>query len=416
MIELPTLPDERRATLPPMVVTSIAALEAAVQQMVGRVAEWEAQQRQNSTNSSRPPSTDRPGTARPPTPPPGQRRPGGQPGHRGHFRALRPLEQVDRVGLVLPAQCGRCGETLAAAAGPTDPADVRHQVPELPPVRVQVTAYRMAARHCPACGHVTRAVVPATAAAGMSGPRLSATCALLSGRYRLSQRETASALADRCGVDRAVGTVSAVEQQVSTARAPAVAAARTAVQRAAVVHMDETGWRAGRQRAWLWTAVTALVTVFHIDRSRGSGVVRALLGPNWCGIVGSDRFSAYRWLGAHGRQVCWAHLKRDFPKLVDWGPGPRPVGERLLAGHAQVVALWHRHRAGELDRAELAVANSRVAAEFRAVLETGTTGHAVAQPLCRELLRVWPARWTVVLVAGVEPTNNTAEQALRPAV
>lgn len=140
MVDLPPLPEEIRATLPPVVATYIAALEAAVQQLTARVAAVEAQQRQNSTNSSRPPATDPPGTPRPPTRPLGQRRPGGQPGQRGHFRALRPVEQVDRVLTAVPTQCAPCGEPLAAAGGPADPPDVRHQVHELPPVPVQVTA------------------------------------------------------------------------------------------------------------------------------------------------------------------------------------------------------------------------------------------------------------------------------------
>jgi transposase len=251
----------------------------------------------------------------------------------------------------------------------------------------------------------------------MVGSRLAAALVVLSGRYRLSKREAAQCLADLFGVELAVGTVSAVEQTVSAALAPVVAAARTAVQAASVVNMDETGWRQGRRRAWLWTVVTAMVTVFHIDPSRSGQVVRTLLGEDWSGIVGSDRFSAYRWLGTDRRQLCWAHLKRDFQKLVDWGAGPRPIGERLLAIHAQVFELWHRFRAGELDRAELTVALSRAAAEMAAVLEGGATaGHPVAQSLCRDLLALWPALWTFALVEDVAPTNNAAEQALRPAV
>ncbi len=96
--------------------------------------------------------------------------------------------------------------------------------------------------------------------------------------------------------------------------------------------------------------VTVLITVFYIDRSRGSVVRWALLGKDWAGIVGWDRFAAYRSLAVAQRQVCWAHRRRDFPKLVGWGPGPRPVGLRLLALEAQVFDLWPRFRTGELDR------------------------------------------------------------------
>src|SRR5215207_9786254 len=343
MTEVPPLPDEVRATLPPLAAAYVAALEAVVASVPAliaqitalqeRVAALEARVGQTSANSSQPPSRDPPRARPAPKPAPDQRQPGGQPGHRGVFRVLTPAAQVTHTVRHVPVACAQCGMALSVPAG----------VPQ-----------------------------------GVVGPYLAATLALLTGRYRLSKREAAACLRDLVGVELAAGTVSAVEQQVSAALAPVVAEARAAVQTAAVANIDETSWRQGRQRAWLWTVVTALVTVFHIDRSRGSGVVRTLLGPDWSGIVGSDRFSAYRWLGAEGRQVCWAHLKRDFQKLVDWGPGPRSVGVRLLACHAQVFELWHRHRAGELDRAELLLAISRAAAEVRAVLEAGAaTGHPV---------------------------------------
>ena len=424
MLDLPRLPDGVRATLAPVVAAHVAALEAAIQTLIStnaalaaRVAELEARLGQNSSNSSRPPSSDPPG-ARPAAPPTrGPRHPGGQPGHRGHFRAQLPVEQVDAVVRVVPVACTDCGTALPTRTGPTDPPDYRHQVVEVPPVQATVTEYQLAARSCPVCGSVSRAPWPATVPRGVVGPRLAATSALLTGRYRLSKREAAQCLTDLFGAVVAVGTVSAIEQTVSAALAPVVEEARAAVQQATTANVDETGWRQGRRRAWLWTVVTALVTVFHIDRARTSQVVRTLLGPDWAGVVGSDRYSAYRWLHPERRQVCWAHLKRDFQKLVDWGPGPRPVGERLLACQGQVFALWQRFRAGELERADLTLAMERVAAEMRAVLETGRDqGHPAAQPLCRELLAVWPALWTFVLVEGVEPTNNAAEQALRPAV
>ena len=424
MMDLPPLPDEVRATVPPVVAAYIAALEAAVQTLAtanatlqARVAELEARLGQNSSHSSRPPSSDPPG-ARPSAPPVrGPRRAGGQPGHRGHFRALLPVEQVDEVVRLVPEACADWGAALPAAAGPADLPDHRHQVVEVPPVHAIITEDQFAARSCPACGGVTGAAWPAAVPRGVVGPRLAATSALLTGRYRLSKREGGQCLADLFGADVAVGTVSAIEQQVSAALAPVVADARVAVQPAVLANVDETGLRQGRQRAWRWAVVTALVTVFHIDRSRGSQVVRALLGAGWSGIVGSDRFAAYRWLAAEQRQVCWAHLQRDFQKLVDWGGGPRPVGERLLACQAHVFELWHRFRAGDLDRADLLLAVGRVAAEMQAVLEAGRDGgHPAAQPRCREVLAVWPALWTVVLVEGVEPTTNAAEQALRPAV
>ncbi len=190
-----------------------------------------------------------------------------------------------------------------------------------------------------------------------------------------------------------------------------------ASQQVPIVNMDETPWREARRRVWLWTAIAATLTIFQIDASRGGAVARALLGDAWAGIVGSDRGTMDNWLERERRQVCWAHLKRNFQKLVDWGPGPRPTGERLLAIEAHVFRHWRRFRVGELDRAGVQAALAPVQTELTAVLEEGATaGHPVAQSLCRGLRTLEPALWTFVRVPGVEPTNNAAEQALRPAV
>ena len=156
MVDMPVLPDQVRATLPPVVAAYLAALEAAVQRLTtanaalqAQVAELAAQVGQNSTNASRPPSSDPPAARGASLPTRGPRRPGGQAGHVGHCRLLRPTEQVDRVVRAIPATCGQCGEALTVAAGPADPPDVRHQVLELPPVPVEVTEYRRAVGGAP---------------------------------------------------------------------------------------------------------------------------------------------------------------------------------------------------------------------------------------------------------------------------
>src|SRR5262249_14509353 len=88
---------------------------------------------------------------------------------------------------------------------------------------------------------------------------------------------------------------------------------------------DETGWRQDRKRAWLWTVVTAGLTVFRIDRGRGVTVVEELLGTQFAGVAGSDRWSAYQRFPAERRALCHAHLKRDFQ--APWtGAGRCPSG------------------------------------------------------------------------------------------
>jgi transposase len=249
------------------------------------------------------------------------------------------------------------------------------------------------------------------------GVRLTAVIALLSGRYRLSRREVRQALQDLWGVRLSLGAVVRQEQAQSAALAPVVEEAQAAVQQAAVVNMDETGWRQENQRAWVWTLVTAELTVFWIDRSRGGAVVDALLGEGFAGVVGSDRWPAYKRLPAERRALCYAHLKRDFQGLVDRGGEAEPIGRWGLAEIERLFRLWHRFRAGEFDRPELRRRLMPLQARLGRLLRRGQKNpDRKAAALCRELDKWWAALWTFARVEGVEPTNNVSERALRPAV
>src|SRR5205823_9322849 len=282
---------------------------------------------------------------------------------------------------------------------------------------VRVTEYQMQVRRCPTCGKRTRAELPPGVSRRPFGARLTAVIALLSGRYRLSRREVRQALQDFWGVRLSLGAVVRQEQAQSAALAPVVEEARAAVQQAAVVNMDETGWRQEQQRAWLWVVVTAELTVFQIDRSRGGAVVDALLGSAFGGVVGSDRWSAYRRFPAERRAFCWAHLKRDFHGLVDRGGEAEPIGRWGLVEIERLFALWHRFRAGEFDRQGLQRRLVPLQARMGRLLRRGQESpDRKAAALCRELTKWWPALWTFARIEGVEPTNNVSERALRPAV
>lgn len=424
---------EREALLAldkPALIELIVQLQVEHAAMLTRlreeVAELRARLGQDSTTSSRPPSSDPPKTQaqrRAPPPPAGgegeeRRQRGGQPGHPGHHRSLQPEERVDRVVNVVPGACRGCGTALSVEAAAGDPAVERVQVVELPPVRAEVTEYRLAARRCRSCGVVTRAARPAEAGAGSFGPRLQAVAALLVGRYRLSRREAVACLAELGEVELSVGALAQLEQATSAALEPVVNAVAEAVRQAAVANLDETGWWQGNRRAWLWTMVTDVLTLFRLDPSRSKAVAQDLLGPDWTGVVGSDRYSAYRYLPLEQRQFCWAHLIRDFRKIAAYNHHQRPLGERLLARSSRIFAVWHRFRAGVIDRPTLLLELAPLQAELEQALEDGLDPpHAsVAGALCGNLLDNWPALWTFIHVDGVEPTNNVAERALRPAV
>src|SRR5262249_2488206 len=195
-----------------------------------------------------------------------------------------------------------------------------------------------------ACGKRTRAALPAGVPRRPFGARLTAVMALLSGRYRLSRREVRQLLQDLWAVRVSLGAVVRQEQAQSAAMAPIVEEAQAAVPQAPVVNMDEPGWRQEKWRAWLWTVVTAELTVFRIDRSRGGAVVSTLLGSEYGGVVGSDRWSAYSQFPADRRALCWAHVKRAFQGLMVRGGEAVPIGRWGLAEIERLFALWHLFR------------------------------------------------------------------------
>jgi transposase len=163
--------------------------------------------------------------------------------------------------------------------------------------------------------------------------------------------------------------------------------------------------------------VTPALTAFLIDRSRGGAALATLVGASFAGMVGSDRWSAYSRFPAERRALCWAQLKRDFQALVDRGGEAEPLGRWGLAEIARVFTLWHRFQAGEFDRKVLQRRLVPLQARLgRLVWRGQASPDRKAAALCRGLDRWWAALWTFARVEGVEPTNNVAERALRPAV
>jgi transposase len=252
---------------------------------------------------------------------------------------------------------------------------------------------------------------------GAFGPRVQAVVAVLSGRYRLSRREVADLCGTLLDAPLCVGSVDGLCQATAQALAAPVEALAATLPSAPVAHADETSWRQAGRGRWLWVVVTAVATVFTIATSRGSGVVKGLLGAAFAGTLVSDRWSAYAWVEVAFRQLCWAHLARDFQALVDRGGAAAPVGTAGLALIRALFTAWHLFQGGALDRAGLQAQARPLQDAFGRVLERGAHGpDAKAAGLCRALDRLWPALWTFLEVDGVDPTNNAAERALRPAV
>ena len=399
-----------------MFLLRIGELIEANRRLEGRVRVLEERLARSSRNSSQPPSSDPPGVAKSRPWKESGRRQGGQPGHPGATRLLAAPERVDEILEHWPGRCRGCGERFDESAVVCG-EPVRHQVAELPPLAVTISEHRLHVRRC-RCGRLTRAELPAGVPRSAFGPRLEAAVATLCTRQRLSRRLSAELVSELFGCPVSVGAIDAIIARVGNALAGPYAELRAALQQEPVVHADETGWALAGKRRWLWGGFTATIGVYAVAASRGQRAAKELLGAEPAGIICTDRFAGYNHLAPEQRQVCWAHLNRDFQAISERRrPADKRLGRALLRVADTVFAAYDDYRSHgdpqQLTR-ELQPAQQRL----RTLLEPVARGRREkTAAFAADLLDRWPSLWRFADQPDqVEPTNNRAERGLRPAV
>jgi transposase len=394
------------------------ARDAIIADLQQRVATLEARVGTNSTNSSLPPSANPLGARKPVIKKRSKRKRGGQPGHPPHLKQLLGPDRVKTVVPLTPSQCDHCHADLPAASSPDDPPPTRFQTIELPQIVAVVTEYQGQARICKCCGKITWAPIPREVLAHSIEPRLAAALSYLAGRHGISKRSIEEIAEDLFQAPVALGTVCNLEKEMSAALAAPHQDAIDAVRAAAVKSADETSWKRQGKLCWLWAAATATVAVFVIHARRSALGMAAILGTEIQGILCSDRWGVYDQVPAERRQICWAHLKRDFQKIVDRGGPSAFVGLEGRKIVKKVFAAWHAFQDGQATRVQLEAQLAPVMNRLNRVLLEGAIlgDDKTVATFCENVLRLEPALWTFVKVEGVEPTNNFMERLLRLAV
>jgi transposase len=328
-----------------------------------------------------------------------------------------PAERVNHIVRYVPETCRSCAAKLPAEPQPGDPEPTWHQVAELPKIAAEITEYQGHARTCSCCGTVTRATIPADVRAHSVGPKLTATMGYLVGLHGVSKRGVEEMVEHVFDVSIALGTVANREQELSDALIPAHEEARAAIADAPVKHVDETGWKQAGKKRWLWAAATNTVAYFLIHPCRNLSALHRVVGEKLAGILVSDRWCVYDEWSVERRQLCWAHIKRNWEKRIERGGANRRVGEAWLAVQHRVFELWHAFRGGGFSRAELDERMEPLVEELGEVLWSGirSRDRGLAR-FCARLQSNSTALWTFVAVEGVEPTNNRAERVQRRAV
>lgn len=399
----------------------IADREKEISDLKKKIADLEHQlaaRKKDSTNSSKPPSSDGPAAPKRKYPQRKKsgRKPGGQVGHPGKHRPLVPIAEVTRFVPVLPVSCGHCGSPLGQDT--TQGYTHRHQVTELPEIRPEIIEYQFPNVVCSDCGKTTRAPLPPELRDHF-GPRLTGLIAYLTAVCRVPRRGVEELLETALGVSLSLGSTQKLIEQTSIALKAPYEELESQLRHEPVVNADETGWRESGKKLWLWVFVATRYVVFVIAMHRSSEVLRRMLGPEFAGILCSDRFSAYIKYHKGRAQFCWAHLKRDLLGALELARthSADRFCRDALALHARLFRLWHRFRRGDIDRPQLILKAIPLEQRFFALAERHLDNKdREVRTLARAFFFHCERLFAFIEHPNVDPTNNIAERTIRSAV
>jgi transposase len=331
---------------------AVERLGARCEQLEGRIRQLEEQARKDSRNSSSPPSQDPPKTraerraearkrAKAWAKREGERKQGGQPGHKGSGRKLLPEDQIDEIVDHYPDACSGCGREFTADERQPGGRFGRHQAVELPPIAVIFYEYRTHHLACPGCGKETAAKLPEEVAGSPFGVGVQAAVVTLTARNRVSRRDMSELASEMFGLKLSTGAVDAICQRASAALANPHQTLVEKVLSSPAVNVDETGWFTAHDPRTMWTMTTPEAAIFRIAEDRHRDRLEELIGTDFKGILASDRWWAYDHIDPELRQACWEHLKRDFFKHSEGLAEQKEFGTAGLALTKRLFKTWH---------------------------------------------------------------------------
>ena len=399
-----------------LIAEAMAPLLARIAALEKRVVELEAENtalksevarlKKNSSNSSKPPSSDIVKPPKPPLPHGGKRKIGGQPGHAKHEREPFPRERIDRT---FDYELAAPGKLI-----PLDSWRVVQQVELVEPPFI-VTEHRAREYRDPATGRSLIAPFPPEVrAAGLLGPRLSALVGYLKGGCRMSYGLIATLFEDVLGLEVSTGQLAKVVQKSSQALAPAYQQLLEALPTQEYLGIDETGHKDRGDAMWTWCFRAVEFVVFRILDSRATKVLHETLGKDFAGVIGCDYFSVYRNFLKESRclmQFCQAHLIRDVKFLITLPDrSTRRWANKLLKAIGRLFHVLHRRKAMTAEKWGRALRRARDQILHIARRPPAT---ADARTLAHRFRTHGREYFTFLEHAGVEPTNNRTEQAIR---
>jgi len=388
----------------------INKLENEIVQLKKRIEELERLLGMNSKNSSNPPSSNPPGM---PAELPRRRRKkrGARNGHQPHLKSLLPQEFV-KSHIHLKAKACTCGSTNLKE---TDQEPLRHQCVDIPPIVPHVTEYIQHISECKDCGAFVYQPLPDEVKRKHFGPGVLSIVGILTGDLNTSKRKALAMMNEVFSVPMSLGGLSNCEAQLTDVLEQPYNKVAEHVREQDIGHADETGWpRGNRQKGWLWVLCCGTAAFFMIHANRSRQAARKLIG-GFAGKLVSDRYNSYKFYTLI-RQICWAHLKRDFKAISEARGVIGKIGLKLYSLAGKILKLRKRVRDGTLQWKTFQRRMPELQKRVESLLRSGAHFDGKLGGKCRDILEHEKYLWTFVQDQRVEPTNNAAERVVRQAV
>ncbi len=267
---------------------------------------------------------------------------GGQVGHKGSFRAKMDADEVIKVKLSSTCECGGeigiCGKPYI------------HQKVDLPEIKPYVVEYQLEHGRCRRCGKRRSSKLPEGVTSDTFGPRVKSIIAAFSGFYKNSKREIASVVNDIFNLNISVGSISNSEHRVASKCKKMYEQIEQEISRSKVLHIDETSHYNKGKLAWCWMFASNTASFVKFTESRGMKVLQSSKFCNRNSLVVTDRYAAYNYFADKNRQICWAHLSRDFERLAhSWNIKVKVLGCYLRNVATELFALKKALLKSEID-------------------------------------------------------------------
>ncbi len=345
-------------------------------------------------------------------------RPGRKSGVEYGKRSVRAApERIDRIVDVRLSESCSCGSQVIVYERTA--SQIQIELPDPAPV---ATRFDIAMGRCTSCGRTVRGRDPGQtsealgAAAIQIGPRAAALAVLINKELGVSHEKTAAIIQAATGLSMCRASVARINERTASVLEPTYDEIADTIAGAAVVSPDETGWRIGGKRAWLWDAVCSIATLYQVAEGRGVEQAKALLGEDFGGVLCRDGWAVYRCLEDARHQTCYAHLLRRCAEMIEGSRTRAQTIPRLLAGLlTDALTIRDQRDAGELTVRQLH-ARIRALERRRDKLLAIKTSNPANRRLLRHVASECDHLFTLLREEGVDATNYRAEQAIRPAV